>query len=544
MRRFTGLTAVAAGVVLTALLVFSLRGATVTSATGTGPAIAPGTVSGTTVPINAGVSTDPWNGFNVHVHSAAGGGATVTSIAGNTSGTILAGSVFCSTTGALPEYVYGCVGLASQTITAAGLLANFVVNASGNGCVEINLVTVPGDATLDTYTIDVGAGDAQANTVDTATKAKVLIGTGVLADCPSNNLPTNTPTDTATPTNTATPTSTATPTTTPIAGSVDVVVNLSGLPLTVPSGAGMSYTALVANHGSATALGVLLKITLPSGGVLTSGSACRTYIAPNYFCTVGTLAADNGSPGGPDETAIVFTANAPYSLTDISVTATAMVSATNEPVGNQGNNTGTASTSVIGCPDLDADGVITILDLSVAGNSFGKHPGDPGYKAIADLDGDSAITVLDLSLIASHLGQHCSGFDTDHDGLSDSAELTAGTNKNNPDSDGDGLPDGVEVYSFGSNPTNIDSDGDNYTDGEEAALGKTPTVFCKVMRADIDKDHVVSILDLSATASAYLKMLGQPGFRADADFDHDNVISILDLSYQASVYLQNIAVCP
>lgn len=544
MRRYTGLTAVAAAVALTVLLVFSLRGATITGATGTGPNIAPGTVSGTTVPVSAGASVDPWNGFNIHVHAAAGGGATVTSIAGNTTGTILTGSVFCTSTGVLPEYVYGCVGLAGQTITATGLLANFAVNASGNGCVELNLVTVPGDATFDTYTIDVVGGDAQANTVDTTTKAKVLTGSGVLADCPSNNLPTNTPTNTPTPTNTATPTNTPTATNTPIAGSVDVVVSLAGIPLSVASGASMSYTALVANHGSMTALGVSLKITLPPGAVLTSGAACRTYIAPSYYCSVGTLAANNGSPGGPDETAIIIGAHSPYSLTDVIVMATAMVSATNEPVGNQGNNTGTANTTIIGCPDLDDDGVITILDLSIAGLSFGKHPGDPGYKAIADLDGDGSITVLDLTLIAAHYGQNCHGLDTDHDGLSNRDEALLGTNPNNADTDGDGLPDGVEVFTFGSNPTNPDSDGDNYTDGEEAALGKTPTVFCKVMKADLDKDHVVTILDLSATAAAYLKTMGQPGFRPDADFDHDNVITILDLSYQASVYLQNIAICP
>src|SRR4029079_11837446 len=101
---------------------------------------------------------------------------------------------------------YGCVGLDGQSITAAGLLATFAVSASGNGCVEILLVSAPGDATFDTYTIDEAANDAQANAVDTTTKAKVLIGTGTLAQCPSASLPTNTPTNTNTPTDTATPT--------------------------------------------------------------------------------------------------------------------------------------------------------------------------------------------------------------------------------------------------------------------------------------------------------------------------------------------------
>ena len=544
MRRITGFAFTVLVTAMTAFLVITLGGATPTSATGTGPAISPGTVSGTNVPINAGVSTDPWNGFNLHVHANVSGGLTLTSITGSSSGSVLAGSVFCSSTGLLPDDVFGCVGLAGQSITTAGLLGTFAIAASGNGCAEVTLVIAPGDATMDTYTIDVGGGDAQANTVDTVTKAKVLFGTGTLADCPSASLPTNTPTNTLTPTNTSTPTDTATPTSTPIPGSVDVVVSISGTPVIVQSGAGMNYTAIVSNLGSSTANGVTLKVTLPPGAVLTSGSACKTYISPSYYCSVGTLAPNDGMPGGPDQTAVIIGAHAPYSLVNELVTATALVSATNEPLGNQGNNTGAANTSVIGCPDLDDDGTITILDLSIAGLSFGKHPGDPGYKAIADLDHDNTITVLDLTLIAAHLGQSCHGLDTDYDGLSNHDEATFGTNPNNPDTDADGLPDGVEVFTFGSNPTNPDSDGDNYTDGEEAALGKSPTIFCKVMRADIDKDHTVTILDLSATAAAYMTTTGHPGFRADADFDHDGVITILDLSYQASVYQQNIAVCP
>lgn len=545
MRRYTGFAVTAAAIAGVVLLLFSLRGATHTNAAGTGPSIAPGPASGTTVPINAGASVDPWNGFNLHAHASVSGGVTLTSLTGNSTGTVLTGSIFCaSTTPAPGDQVFGCVGLAGQLITGAGLLGNFVVSASGNGCVEVSLVSVPGDAVLDTYTIDANVGDAQANAVDTTTKAKVLIGTGVLADCPSNNLPTNTPTNTSTPTNTPTPTNTAAPTNTSIAGSVDVVVTLAGTPVVVNSGASMLYAAHVSNIGNSMALNVALKITLPPGGVLTSGSACPIYVAPDYFCSIGTLAANDSSPGGPDETTLIIGVHAPYALSNELVTATAIVSATNEPLGNQGNNTATANTDIIGCPDLDDDGVITILDLSVAGLSFGKHPGDPGYKAIADLDGDHAITVLDLTLIAAHIGQSCHGLDTDHDGLSNYDETLFGTNPNNPDTDGDGLPDGVEVFTFGSNPLNPDTDGDNYTDSEEAALGKSPTIFCKVMRADLDKDHTVTILDLSVTAGIYHKSTGDPGFNPKSDFDHDGTITILDLSYQASVYQQNIAICP
>ena len=131
-----------------------------------------------------------------------------------------------------------------------------------------------------------------------------------------------------------------------------------------------------------------------------------------------------------------------------------------------------------------------------------------------------------MTLIAAHYLDVCSGFDTDGDGLSDNDEGLQGSNPNNPDTDGDGLPDGVEVFAYGSNPTNADSDGDNYTDGEEAALGKTPTVFCKVMRADLDKDHVVTILDLSHDGVCLPDDDGQPGIPPEGRLrprrsDHD-----------------------
>ena len=148
MRRTTTFAIAALAVAITAFLAITLSGAPTTSATGTGPSISPGTVAGTNVPINAGASVDSWNGFNIHVHADVSGGVTLTGLTGSSTGSILTGSVFCSATGVLPEKVFGCVGLAGQSITGAGLMATFAVAATGNGCVEISLVTVPGDPTL------------------------------------------------------------------------------------------------------------------------------------------------------------------------------------------------------------------------------------------------------------------------------------------------------------------------------------------------------------------------------------------------------------
>ncbi len=75
------------------------------------------------------------------------------------------------------------------------------------------------------------------------------------------------------------------------------------------------------------------------------------------------------------------------------------------------------------------------------------------------------------------------GRDTDRDGLNDSVETNTGTyltpfqtgtNPFDPDSDDDGLMDGIEVSKYGSSPLNKDSDSDGFDDGFEVSTGFDP----------------------------------------------------------------------
>jgi len=63
--------------------------------------------------------------------------------------------------------------------------------------------------------------------------------------------------------------------------------------------------------------------------------------------------------------------------------------------------------------------------------------------------------------------------DTDSDELLDYMELVLGTNINNVDTDGDGLPDGYEVMTLGTDPLKADSDDNGTTDGQEDADSDT-----------------------------------------------------------------------
>jgi len=72
--------------------------------------------------------------------------------------------------------------------------------------------------------------------------------------------------------------------------------------------------------------------------------------------------------------------------------------------------------------------------------------------------------------------------DRDEDGLTNERELGLGTDIDDPDTDADGLDDGVEVTVHHTDPTVADTDGDGLPDGREVEIGTTPT------RADTDGD--------------------------------------------------------
>ena len=65
----------------------------------------------------------------------------------------------------------------------------------------------------------------------------------------------------------------------------------------------------------------------------------------------------------------------------------------------------------------------------------------------------------------------------------------AGTDPNNPDSDGDGLSDGEEINVLESNPLNADTDGDGISDGDEVANHTDPNLSV------VTTDEIGALLD-------------------------------------------------
>jgi hypothetical protein len=64
--------------------------------------------------------------------------------------------------------------------------------------------------------------------------------------------------------------------------------------------------------------------------------------------------------------------------------------------------------------------------------------------------------------------------DDDEDGLTNAAEIEAGTDPSLTDTDEDGLTDGEEIGEIGTSPLSADTDSDGVLDGDEVAQGTDP----------------------------------------------------------------------
>jgi len=110
--------------------------------------------------------------------------------------------------------------------------------------------------------------------------------------------------------------------------------------------------------------------------------------------------------------------------------------------------------------DFDSDGLTNLDEFN--------HDTDPQNP---DTDGDG---LLDGAEVYTHLTDPKVA-DTDGDGLSDGAEVLIHlTNPRLADSDGDGLSDAAEITVYLTNPLLADTDGDGYPDGIEVRLGSNP----------------------------------------------------------------------
>jgi hypothetical protein len=126
-------------------------------------------------------------------------------------------------------------------------------------------------------------------------------------------------------------------------------------------------------------------------------------------------------------------------------------------------------------------------------------------------------------------GDNCPGVANNSQANTDAANTSA--NRPGADAFGDACDD--------------DIDGDGYTNAQETSLvsgPENPAVYCPIIRADVDGDRVVSILDLTKVGLKFAQSVppAPDRYRQDADAQ----ISILDLTRMAQYFTQNVSACP
>lgn len=139
-----------------------------------------------------------------------------------------------------------------------------------------------------------------------------------------------------------------------------------------------------------------------------------------------------------------------------------------------------AEKAQFGLVDTDGDGMPDWWEIR-----YGLNPNDPS-DAANDLDNDGATNLKEYQM-----GTDPTNPDTDGDGLKDGVETKTGvwvsandtgTDPLKADTDGDGLSDGVETNTgvfvnannTGTNPNKKDTDGDTWDDAGEILLGSNP----------------------------------------------------------------------
>lgn len=114
--------------------------------------------------------------------------------------------------------------------------------------------------------------------------------------------------------------------------------------------------------------------------------------------------------------------------------------------------------------DSDSDGLPDDLE-----DYYGTDKNDK------DSDDDGVSDLYEIMLETDPLIPDDNGkADLDSDGLTNAKESELGTNPLSKDSDSDDLSDGEEVNVYGTDPTEYDTDGDGIGDGEEISIGKNP----------------------------------------------------------------------
>jgi hypothetical protein len=230
----------------------------------------------------------------------------------------------------------------------------------------------------------------------------------------------------------------------------------------VPAGSGQIRVRATCVANGVTRSGQSSLITIPANGIISVLDISFAQLQPVPIQLTLTAPATSLTTAGQQ---LQLAASATYpdgSQADVTPGATGTGYASSNPAVAAVDANGVVTAQRSGAVMISAlnEGVLGVVRLQVvlAGSTVGDGIPDD-WKVAHGLDPNDPNVALE---------------DPDNDGLTNLEEYQAGTDPNNPDTDGDGLSDGDEVHVYHTNPLLWDTDGDGISDGVEVKTGSDP----------------------------------------------------------------------
>jgi hypothetical protein len=220
------------------------------------------------------------------------------------------------------------------------------------------------------------------------------------------------------------------------------------------------------------------------------------------------------------------------------------------------------------CPDLNGDGIVNILDLSIISKNFNSCKGDSNYDQRGDADGDNCLTATDLDFVSKYFGKRVQEIpQCPKPSPKPESEYKC------PDLNGDGIVNILDVsiiskgYNTCQGEVNYDPrgdlDGDNcltsidlnflakYFSKKANEISQCPRKPIKPESEykcpDLNGDGTVTILDVAIISKNINKCQGESGYDLRGDVDYDNCLTAIDLDFVSKYFgkrVQEIPQCP